>query len=147
MSAASAVKDGFIKVVNLVHRSLFDRTNGRLGGRLAGMPVVKLTTTGRKTGLPRTTMLTSPVHADGMVVLVASWGGDPRHPTWYLNLCDHPDVEVVMGGQRREMRARVATSEERAELWPRVVERYKGYGAYQRRTDREIPLVILEPRA
>ena len=90
-------------------------------------------------------MLTSPLQEDGRVVLVASYGGDDRHPAWFLNLRDHPSVEVTTGGRRRTMKARVASSEERARLWPEVVQAYSGYGQYQTRTSREIPLVILEP--
>jgi deazaflavin-dependent oxidoreductase (nitroreductase family) len=80
------------------------------------------------------------------VVIVASWGGDDRHPLWYLNLLEDPEVDLTMGGQTRKMRARTASSEERAALWPRVVGAYKGYGQYQTKTEREIPLVILEPQ-
>jgi deazaflavin-dependent oxidoreductase (nitroreductase family) len=79
------------------------------------------------------------------LVLVASYGGDDRHPAWFLNLRDNPEVELTMGGRTRPMRARVATADEKAELWPRVVDAYKGYGQYQRRTERDIPLVIVEP--
>ena len=140
------LKDEAGKVVNVIHRTLVRATGGRLGGRIVGMPVVILHTTGRKTGKPRETMLTTPVVDGDTVVLVASWGGDARHPLWYRNLEANPDVELERDGKRRPMRARTASPEERAELWPRVVERYKGYGGYQERTDREIPLVILEPR-
>jgi deazaflavin-dependent oxidoreductase (nitroreductase family) len=115
-------------------------------GKLMGMPALMLTTTGRKSGAKRRSMLTSPVQDGDDVVIVASWGGDDRHPKWYLNLEANPDVEVVMGGKKREMRAHVATPEEKAELWPKVVAKYKGYGQYQTRTDRDIPLVILSPR-
>lgn len=137
-------KDVVAKVVTRFHRTLFDLTKGRIGGRGFGMPVVKLTTTGRKSGKRRTTMLTSPVHDDDRVVLVASYGGDPRHPTWFLNLRDDPDVEITMLGRTRRMKARVATPDEKQEFWPRIVEAYKGYGQYQRRTDRDIPVVILD---
>ena len=139
------LKDGVARIANTVHRTVFNTTNGRLAGDVFGMPVVKLTTTGRRSGRKRPTMLTSPVHDDDRVVLVASYGGDDRHPAWYLNLKANPQVEVVMQGQRRTMRARTATPEERSELWPKVTASYKGYGQYQTRTDREIPLVILEP--
>ena len=138
-------KDALGKVGNVIHRTVFIATNGRLLGNFFGMPVVLLTTTGRKTGKKRQTMLTSPVQDGDKVVVVASWGGDPRHPIWFLNLKANPDVEATYNGKRRRMRAREASPEERAELWPRVVAKYKGYGGYQTRTDREIPLVILEP--
>jgi len=111
------------------------------------MPVVMLTTTGRRTGKRRSTMLTSPVSDDGRVVLVASYGGDPRHPAWFLNLREQPDVTLTMAGRERRMHARVASGDEKAALWPAIVAAYRGYGAYQRRTDRDIPVVVLEPYA
>jgi len=138
-------KDVAARVVTRFHRTVFDVTKGRLLGSLGGMPVLTLTTTGRRSGKPRTTMLTSPVQEGDSVVVVASYGGDDRHPTWFLNLREHPDVEIVMGGQKRAMRARVASPEEKAELWPQVTKAYKGYAGYQKRTERDIPLVILEP--
>jgi deazaflavin-dependent oxidoreductase (nitroreductase family) len=138
-------KDAIAKVVGSLHRSVFSASNGRLLGRVAGMPVVMLTTTGRKSGQPRTTMLTSPVQEGDRIVLVASYGGDPHHPAWFLNLRDHPDVEVVTAGKRAHMRARVASAEEKERLWPEVTARYKGYRGYQERTTRDIPLVLLEP--
>lgn len=141
----SNAKDALARAVNGLHRTVYRLSDGRIGGRGMGMPVVELTTTGRKTGAPRTVMLTSPVHDDDQVVLVASYGGDDRHPQWFLNLRDNPKVELTMGGKKRPMQARVATSDEKAELWPRVVAGYKGYAQYQTRTERDIPLVILEP--
>ena len=141
----NGIKDQLAKAVNVLHRTIFSATKGRIGGRGLGMPVVMLTTTGRKSGQPRTTMLTSPLQEDGKVVLVASYGGDDRNPAWFLNLRDNPDVELTMDGSTRKMRAHVATPEERAELWPRVTKDHANYAGYQRRTEREIPLVILEP--
>jgi deazaflavin-dependent oxidoreductase (nitroreductase family) len=138
-------KDTVARLVNTFHRTVFNTTKGRLLGKLGGMPVVMLTTTGRKSGEPRTTMLTSPVQVGDTLVLVASYGGDDRHPTWFLNLSEEPRVEVVMDGQRRQMTARAATPEEKAELWPQVTAAYGGYAGYQKKTDRDIPLVILEP--
>ncbi len=109
------------------------------------MPVLKLTTTGRKSGRPRTVMLTSP-HQDGdTTVIVASKGGDDRHPAWFLNLRDNPEVEVETREQpRRKMTARIATPEERAELWPVITGKQERYAGYQKKTDREIPLVLLD---
>jgi len=138
-------KDTIARFVTTFHRSLFTMSGGRVGNRVAGMPVVMLTTTGRKSGKRRKTMLTSPVVDGEKIVLVASYGGDPRHPTWFLNLRETPDVEVTMDGRTRAMRAHVASADEKKDLWPRVVARYKGYGQYQTRTTRDIPLVILEP--
>jgi len=137
--------DFMLKTMNTIHRALFKATNGLVGGNLLGMPVVDLTTTGRKSGQPRSSMLTSPVQEGNKIVLVASRGGDPQHPGWYHNIQANPDVEVTMRGGRKKMRARVASPEEKERLWPQVVKKYKGYGQYQTRTTREIPLVILEP--
>jgi len=111
------------------------------------MPVVLPTATGRRTGQRRSTMLTSPVSEDGRVVLAASFGGDPRHPAWFLNLREHPDVSVTVGGRERRMRARVASDDGKAARWPSIVAAYRGYDAYHRRTDRDIPVVVLEPYA
>ncbi len=107
------------------------------------MPVLLLTTTGRRSGRRRTVPLTYLEDARNLV-LVASYGGSPTHPAWFLNLEANPEVEVQIGRERRTMRARRGTPEERARLWPRVVEAYDGYASYQRRTCREIPLAILE---
>lgn len=141
----SQVKDALGRVVNVVHRQLFVRTKGRVGGDLIGMPVVLLETTGRKSGKKRQTMLTSPLVEGDRFVLVASWGGDDRHPKWFLNIRANPAVDVTMKGSKRRMRAREATADERAELWPRVTSRFKNYGDYQTKTERVIPLVIVEP--
>ncbi len=134
-----------LKTMNAIHRALFTATNGLVGGKLLGMPVVDLKTIGRKSGQPRSSMLTSPVQDGDKIVLVASRGGDPQHPGWYHNIQANPDVEIRMRGGRKRMRARVATPEEKQRLWPEVVKKYKGYGQYQTRTTRDIPLVILEP--
>jgi deazaflavin-dependent oxidoreductase (nitroreductase family) len=110
------------------------------------MPVVELTTTGRKSGEPRTVMLTSPVQEGNAIVIVASRGGDDHHPAWFLNLRDNPAVEVAFAGKpKQSMRARIATPEEREALWPRATSAYKGYANYQTKTERSIPLVLLEP--
>jgi deazaflavin-dependent oxidoreductase (nitroreductase family) len=121
-------------------------TGGRLGWRGAGMPVLRLTTIGRKTGEPRTVMLTAPIHDEDSLVVVGSRGGTDVHPAWVHNVRANPEVTVAMRGSTRAMRARVLGPEERAEVWPRVVEASPQYGEYQRKTDREIPLVVLEPR-
>jgi deazaflavin-dependent oxidoreductase (nitroreductase family) len=138
-------KDRLFRIGTSLHRAIFAVTQGRLLGKMAGMPVVLLTTTGRRSGAPRQTMLTTPLQMDGRIVLVASYGGDRRHPAWFLNLRENPDVIATMAGRTQKMRARVAPTEEKAELWPKVTSRYRGYAGYQKRTDRDIPLVILEP--
>jgi len=116
-----------------------------VAGKLMGMPVVKLTTTGRKSGRPRTTMLTSPAKDGDNLVLVASYGGSPQHPDWFLNLRDHPEVEVMTRDFKGRRHARIATAEEKARIWPGLAARYKNYAGYQEKTTRDIPLVILEP--
>jgi len=136
-----------LKTMNAVHRGVLKVSGGRLGWDAQNMPVLELTTTGRKSGRPHSVMLTSPVQEGNTSVIVASRGGDDHHPAWFLNLQANPEVEVAMkGGARRRMRARVATPEERARLWPLVVADHKNYAGYQRRTQREIPLVLLEPQ-
>ncbi|HEX5859379.1 MAG TPA: nitroreductase family deazaflavin-dependent oxidoreductase [Microbacterium sp.] len=134
------------RLLNRLHHAVLAITRGRAGWTLGSMPVVELHTVGRRTGQRRSAMLTAPVHGDGRYVLVASKGGDPRHPEWYLNLLEHPDVELTVRGSTIPMRARTATPEERAELWPDITREYRGYAGYQRRTTREIPVVICEAR-
>jgi deazaflavin-dependent oxidoreductase (nitroreductase family) len=139
--------DFTLKAMNAVHRALLTVTFGKIGWSAGPMAVVELTTTGRKTGKPRSVMLTSPVREGNTWVVVASRGGDDTHPAWFLNLRDNPDVEVsVQGKPKQAMHARVATPEERARLWPEVTTVAKNYAAYQEKTDREIPLVLLEPK-
>jgi len=135
-----------LKTMSRVHRAIVHLSGGQLLGSAFGMPVVELHTVGRKSGLPRSTMLTAPVIDGDRVVLVASKGGDDRDPDWYRNLMAHPEVELTMAGRRRPMLAQRVSAAEKAELWPRVVAAYRGYGSYQRRTERDIPLVILEGR-
>jgi deazaflavin-dependent oxidoreductase (nitroreductase family) len=122
-------------------------SRGLVGHRVPGLPpMLLLDHVGARSGQRRTTPLAY-VRDGEDVVIVASKGGHPRHPAWFHNLRAHPDVEAQIGSRRLPVRARVASSEERARLWPRVVEAYGGYEGYQRRTEREIPLVILEPRS
>ena len=135
-----------LKTMNAVHRVLLKVSFGKFGWEAGKMPVLELTTTGRKSGQPRSVMLTSPVQEGSTIVIVASRGGDPTHPAWFLNLRDNPDVEVAYkGAPKQKMKARVATSEERARLWPLVTADHKNYADYQTKTTREIPLVLLEP--
>jgi deazaflavin-dependent oxidoreductase (nitroreductase family) len=121
-------------------------SGGQVLGSALGMPVVELHTVGRRSGRPRSTMLTAPLIDGDRVVLVASKGGDDVILTGYLSLVAHPEVELTMGGRRRPVRARRASPHERAELWPKVVAAYRGYDSYQRRTYLDVPLVMCEPR-
>ncbi|MFZ9628773.1 MAG: nitroreductase/quinone reductase family protein [Ilumatobacteraceae bacterium] len=137
--------DFALKSMNAVHRALLALSFGKVGWQAAGMPVLELTTTGRTSGQPRTCLLTSPLQVGDDYVIVASRGGDDHHPAWYLNLCANPVVAVSIGGAPAEQRsARVATADERAEMWPTITTRYRNYAGYQARTTREIPLVVLE---
>ena len=145
MSLQQSLADIGLKAMSQAHRAIVHLSGGRVLGSAFGMPAVELHTVGRKSGLPRSTMLTAPVFDGDRVVLVASKGGDDRDPDWYRNLLAHPEIELTMAGRRRPMRARPASAQEKAELWPRVVAAYKGYDGYQHRTQRDIPLVICEP--
>jgi deazaflavin-dependent oxidoreductase (nitroreductase family) len=147
MDVRESFTDAGAKVMNWTHRAIFTVSGGRLLSSAFGMPAVELAVTGRKSGLRRTTMLTAPVLDDDRVVLVASKGGDDRDPEWFRNLVSNPEVEikVLRTGEVRRLRARVATPAEKAELWPQIVARYKGYADYQRRTQRDIPVVVCEP--
>jgi deazaflavin-dependent oxidoreductase (nitroreductase family) len=138
--------DFTLKTMNVIHKGLLKITAGHVGWNAGAMPVVELTTVGRKSGEKRTVMLTSPIQEDTSIVIVASRGGDPQHPAWFLNLRDNPKVEVrYKGGPQQEMNAHVADAEERARLWPLVIKAQPRYGGYQSKTDREIPLVLLQP--
>ena len=132
--------------MNGVHKGLLRLSGGRLGWTAADMPVLELTTIGRRSGQPRSVMLMSP-HSDGdRIVIVASKGGEDTHPAWLLNLRENPQVTVSMkGAPGVAMIARVASPEERERLWLVVAEKQARYAGYQERTDREIPLVLLEP--
>ncbi len=135
-----------MKAMNGAHRAVLWASRGRLGWTAGGMPVLELTTVGRRTGERRSVMLTSPIQLDGDVpVVVASRGGDDSHPAWFLNLRDQPQVEVAWKGAPAGARvARIPGDEERGELWAAIVAEHAHYGGYQRKTDRQIPLVVLE---
>ena len=134
-----------MKAMNAVHRALIAITGGRAGWSIRGMPTIELTTTGRRSGEPRTNFLTSPLQVDGGHVIVASRGGDDVNPAWFLNLRDYPDVTVrIEGGRSEPKRARILDGDERDRTWEQVVARYPHYGQYQSKTRRVIPLVILE---
>lgn len=134
-----------LKAMNTVHRAAIKLSFGKVGYDF-GMPVLELVTVGRKSGQRRPVMLTSPLQEGETIVIVASRGGDHVHPAWYHNLVANPDVEVSWkGGPMKKMHARPATAEERARMWPVITEQHKNYAGYQRKTDREIPLVLLEP--
>jgi len=142
----------FMKAMAAVNVWLFRRTGGRIGSNWrigAGfknpVPICLVEHTGRKTGLARTTPLVYLRDGENVVV-VASQAGRPENPMWFGNVKANPDVTVQIGRDRMPMRARVVEAAERAELWPKLVALYPDYDSYQSWTDREIPVVVLEPR-
>jgi deazaflavin-dependent oxidoreductase (nitroreductase family) len=142
-----------LRLYSRAHVWVYRKTHGRLGNKWRigaafprGVPVLLLTTIGRKSGAPKTTPLL--YLEDGeRIIVVGSQGGMPKHPQWYLNLVEHPDVTVQIGSRVRKMRGRTADKEEHASLWPRLVALYGDFATYQGWTDRAIPVVILEPIA
>src|ERR1700741_4150644 len=128
MDLQQYLADISLKTMSQLHRAIVHLTGGQVLGSAFGMPVVELHTVGRKSGQPRSTMLTAPVIDGDRVVLVASKGGDDRDPDWYRNVLAHPEVELTVSGRRRPMRARQASLDEKAALWPRVTAAYGGYG-------------------
>ena len=128
------------------HTVVYRATNGLVGHRFPGAPpMLLLEHVGAKSGTKRTSPLVYVRDGDDLV-LVASKGGNPKHPAWFHNLRANPETTVQVGSERRPVRARVATGAERERLWPKAVEVWSGYEDYQRRTDRKIPMVILERR-
>jgi deazaflavin-dependent oxidoreductase (nitroreductase family) len=125
----------------------FRANSGRVGGPFEGARLLLLTTTGARSGALHTVPLGYLPDGGHQFLVIGSAGGSLRHPAWFHNLVANPDTTAQVGPERRAVRARVADRRERERLWPRVVELYDGYEDYQRRTDREIPLVILEPRS
>lgn len=124
---------------------LYEETGGEEGGTLEGKPCVILTTRGRKTGKIRKTPLMRVEH-EGTYAVVASMGGAPQHPVWYLNLVADPDVTLQDGAEVMDLTAREVVGDEKAEWWARATEVWPDYDTYQAATEREIPLVVLEPR-
>lgn len=122
---------------------LYERTGGKEGGTLNGRPVVIVTSRGAKTGKIRKTPLMRVEH-DGAYLAVASMGGAPRHPVWYHNVVADPHVELQDGAEKWDMVARELSGEERAVWWERAVEAYPPYADYQERTERVIPVFLLE---
>lgn len=133
-----------LKYFARVHIWVYRRTNGRLGARLLWFPSALLTTTGRKSGEPRTTP-TLYLRDGDRVILPASFGGRAENPTWYLNLKENSAVEVQIRAERLHLTARDATDEERNRYWPRLMRIYPPYRGYREATNRVIPLVVCEP--
>jgi deazaflavin-dependent oxidoreductase (nitroreductase family) len=139
----AAMRDGQVRRMSRLHRWLYETTRGGVGKRLVDNDILLLTTTGRRTSRPHTVPLLY-LRAGDTLVVIASYGGRDRHPAWYLNLVATPKVEVQVRKGRFEARAHTADPEERSSWWPRVVDAYGDYAVYQTRTDRVIPVVLLE---
>jgi F420H(2)-dependent quinone reductase len=137
------VKDSRVRFLSRLHRAVFAATGGRIGRRLVGNDMLLLTTTGRRTGKPHTVPLLYLRDGDRYVV-IASFGGRPYHPAWYLNLMAEPSVEVQIGSRRFGGSASTASPEERSAWWPRIARAYRGYSEYAKRTDRTIPVVFID---
>lgn len=131
-----------MKVAGTIHIRLYRLSGGKVGGSVGGMPILLLTTTGRKTGRARTWPLGYVTDGDRLVV-VASALGQADHPAWYLNLRANPRVTVRRGAATRVMVAETAGGAERARLWSRLVREYPYFADHQRKTSREIPVVIV----
>lgn len=129
-------------MVTRTHTAIYRFTGGKLIGKMGKSPILLLVTTGRKSGQRRTTPLL--YLADGeKLVIVASNGGAQKHPAWFLNLRANPEAEVEIGDRTLRVRAEEASPEEKQRLWPKLVGMYSGYENYQKKTEREIPVVIL----
>jgi F420H(2)-dependent quinone reductase len=128
------------------HTTLYKLSRGRIGGRSQGAPVALVESIGRKTGKRRTHPLICTEDGENLVI-IASKGGVDKHPAWFLNLMATPETDAWWKGKKRRVRAREAEGEERKRLWAQMVEVYRPYESYQRRTDRRIPVVVLEPAA
>ena len=123
----------------------YEATGGKEGNLLEGKPCVILTSRGRRTGKLRKTPLMRVEH-DGTYAVVASLGGNPKHPVWYFNLKEHPDVTLQDGDRVMDLRAREVEGDEKREWWGHAVAAWPAYDDYQARTDREIPVFVLDPR-
>ena len=138
------MRDGTAKWLSRLHTEIYQSTGGRIGTRLVDNDMLLLTTVGRVTGSPHTVPLLYLRNGDRYVVF-ASWGGRDHHPEWYLNLLAEPVARVRVGGMRTDVSARTAGGDERERWWNAAQQAYDGYSVYQSRTDRQIPVVMLEP--
>ena len=137
--------DPIAKRFNKLHQAVFRRSKGRLLKRMMGVDLIMLTTTGRKTGQPRITMVGAPIISEELILALATYAAGDRNPQWYYNLLANPEVLVLVNGRERAMIARDAEGEEKARLWKRAVDNGAPLDEYQARTERRIPIVILEP--
>jgi len=141
---APVMNKGLMRLFTRLNVFVYRLSGGRLMNRMYGTPICLVTMTGAKSGRKRTIPLMYNPNGDD-VILVASLGGAPKNPLWYYNLVAHPDVEIQVGAVKRRMHCRQATPDEKAALWPTIVANFASYGAYQRRTDRDIPVMICSP--
>jgi deazaflavin-dependent oxidoreductase (nitroreductase family) len=126
------------------HAGVYRATGGKLFGRMGKSPILLLNTVGRKSGKRRTSPLLYVMDGEDFVI-IASKGGASAHPAWYLNLIANPEAMVEVGDREVRVRAEEADSEEKSRLWQKMVEMYPAYDAYQEKTEREIPLLVLRP--
>jgi F420H(2)-dependent quinone reductase len=133
-----------LKLGSGAHAGVYRATGGKLFGRMGKSPILLLNTVGRKTGRKRTSPLLYVMDGEDFVV-IASKGGAPTHPAWYLNLIANPEATVEIGDREVRVEAEVADPEDKPRLWQKMVEMYPTYDDYQRKTEREIPLLVLRP--
>src|SRR5262249_39061660 len=133
-----------VKAALSVYIFLYQLTSGAIGGRMAGLQVLLLTTTGRKTGLRRTTPL-GYFKQDGNFVIISSHSGGDQNPGWFYNLKSNPQVTIQVGNKQLAANAEVVDTEQRKQMWADLVKMAPTYGRYERVTKREIPLVVLKP--
>jgi deazaflavin-dependent oxidoreductase (nitroreductase family) len=134
-----------LKLGTIVHSGIYHATGGKLLGRMGQSPILLLNSVGRKSGKKRATPLLYVVDGESFVI-IASKGGTPSHPAWYLNLKANPDATVEVGDRKVRMRAEEEGGEEKERLWQKMAEMYSTYDDYQKKTKREIPLLVLHPR-
>jgi len=135
----------FVKFYSQMNVLLYKLSGGRLMSSASGRPIMLVTMKGARSGRVRTIPLMHVPYKDG-VIIVASLGGAPKNPVWYNNLVEHPDIVVQHGSKKMNLRARRADDAEKAAVWPVCVEHYHEYDDYQKRTDRNIPVFVCEPR-
>lgn len=139
------MRDATARRLSSLHTFLFRASGGRIGHRLIDNDMLLLTTTGHRSGSRHTVPLLY-LSSGAMLVVIASWGGRPDHPHWYQNLLHDPRATVELRGEAYDVVARTATREEKEKWWPRITEAYAGYSTYQARTERDIPVVFLDPQ-
>jgi deazaflavin-dependent oxidoreductase (nitroreductase family) len=135
-----------VRFLNSVVMALYRASGGRIANHMQKAPIMLLTTVGSKSGKSRTNPVLY-IDDGPNLVTVASAGGAEKNPSWFVNLMRHPDATVTIGREKRRVRGRKASPEERKRLWPMMTAVYSTYGDYAKKTDREIPVVILEPTA